>query len=488
MLIKRFPFLRLSLDHCQASLLFFGIFVLTFNQAQAETYFTAPLDFTAPLLKQLSWTINFNTEASTSSQEFQLAFLPLESNATTADSQILNNYTCQKKDYVSACTLPLETFSQPGKFRFQYPTGADFYLNFQLQQAPTQEIFPQDDRLLTYGPMKIISSSLNPTQISWQELSYNALNQATSSAQNLIIQYRSASASAQAWSSWKGNFSSFATLPATNFTSTVSAELWSKITLPTQKNAFLQLQYFTFDQNPIQFTYQKNGQKIITQLPHHQLSLAQPVAIGNQEEEAFSKTTFYLQDLQDLQIGQDLLLKETVNQITYQIRGTIIDLKASTGLVTVNHWQGAIPSQNSSLCQSSRFCFSTQAKIALVEDFLLELSQPAKNPSIFTNFQLESEQPFSIALLETQINQVEPSLCLEKERSFCTLQGLNLAFSSPPNVLQYRLINFHPQTVKLENIFLHQNSLLATKTDSTFHYLRHGKTLDQSGVARPYFW
>lgn len=488
MLIKRFPFLRLSLNYYQISLFFLGIFIFTFNQAQAESYFTAPLDFNAQLLKQLSWTINLDKEASASSQEFQLAFLPLENNAVTADLQILDNYTCQKKDHLFTCTLPLETFSQPGKFRFQYPTGADFYLNFQLQQVPAQEIFPQDDRLLTYGPMKIISPSLNPTQISWQELSYAALNQATSSAQNLIIQYRSASTSAQAWSSWQGNFSSFTTLPTTSFTSTVSAQLWPKVTPPTQKATFLQLQYFTLDQNPIQLTYQENEQKIVTQLPHHQLFLAQPVATGNQEEQAFSHTTFYLQDLQDLQIGQDLILQETVNQTNYQIRGTIIDLKASTGLVTVNHWQGAIPLQDPNLCQSSRFCFSTQAKVTLVEDFLLELNQSAKNPPILTNFQLESEQPFSVTLLEAQINQFEPSLCLEKEQSFCTLQGLNLTFSSPPSVLQYRLINFHPQTIKLENIFLHQSSLLTTKTNSTFHYLRHGKTLDQSGIARPYFW
>ncbi len=489
MLIKRFSFLRLSLSCFLTILLFIGIFSIAFTQVQAKTYSTAPLDFNSQPLEQLNWTINLNDfEASASSQEFQLTFIPLNSDSSTADTQNLTNYTCQKKESQTACTLPLADFKQSGKFSFQYPDSADFYLNFQLKQVSSQDLLLTDNRLLTYGPIKIISSSLNPTQLSWQEISYDALNQATASAQKLLVQYRSASDSADLWSPWQGNFSSFTTLPLISLTSTTSAQLWSKVTPPAQTASFLQLQYFTFDQAPIQLTYQENGQKVVTQFPHHQLSLAQPAVTGNQEEQAFLNTTFYLQDIQDLQVGQDIILQETINQTVYQIQGTIIDLKSSSGLVTVNRWQGAIPLQDPSFCQNSRFCFSTQAKVALIEDFLLELNQQAKNPPIFTNFSLQSEQPVSIALLTAQLNQFEPSLCLEKEPSFCTLQALDLTFSSPPTALQYRIINFHPDTVKLENIFLHQEPLSLTNSASTFHYLRHGKTLDQSGVARPYYW
>lgn len=492
MLIKRVSFLRLPLNCCFAILVSIGFFFSFTGQSQAKTYSTAPLDLNLQLLEQLSWTITTNptTEASSSSsQDFSLTFIPLNiSQSTLLHEQVLTDYTCQKKETKTTCSLPLTAFQQPGSFRFQYADNANFYLNFQLKQTSSQDILTTTNQLLTYGPIKTISPTLHPTQLSWQEISYDALNQATASAQNLLIQYRNASSSAQAWSSWQGNFSILEELPLNNVDSTTSAQLWPKIVLPPQTKTFLQLQFFTFTHTPLQLSYQENDQIIITQLPQHQLSLVQPAATGNQEESAFLNTTFYLQDVSDLQIGQDIILQETVDQITYQVRGTIIDLKTSSSLVTVNHWLGAIPLQNPDFCQNQRFCFSTQAQVALVEDFLLDLNHQAKNPLALTHFTLQSEQPASITFLTAQLNQFEPSLCLEKNQSFCTLQALNFAFTKPPTTLQYRLINFYPDTVKLENIFLHQEPLSSPTAQSTFHYLRHGKTIDQSGLARPYYW
>lgn len=492
MSIKRVSFLRLSLNCYVAILVFIGFFFSFTNQSQAKTYSTAPLDFNLQLLEQLNWTITANptTEASSSSsQDFSLTFIPLEiSRSSSLNEQLLTDYTCQKKETKTTCSLPLTAFQQPGIFRFQYSDNANFYLNFQLKQTSSQDILTTTNQLLTYGPIKTISPALHPTQLSWQEISYDALNQATASAQNLLVQYRSASSSAQAWSPWQGNFSTLEELPLNNVDSTTSAQLWPKIVLPSQTKTFLQLQFFTFTYTSIQLSYQKNGQTIISQLPQHQLSLAQPAITGSQEESAFLNTTFYLQDVSDLQVGQEIILRETVNQVTYQVQGTIIDLKTSSNLVTVNHWLGAVPLQNPDLCQNYRFCFSTQAQVALVEDFLLDLNQQAKNPLTLSHFTLQSEQPASITFLTAQLNQFEPSLCLEKNQSFCTLQALNFAFTKPPSALQYRLINFYPDTVKLENIFLHQEPLSSPATQSTFHYLRHGKTIDQSGLARPYYW
>lgn len=483
---KKRLFCSVSASHlCAQIFLVSAFFALLPRPLAAKTYTTTPLSFVDQSLQSLSWTLAPGPNSSAAATPlFALAAQDIAQSVW----QPLSTYTCSTdNDYKQTCSLPLTElhFSSPTRLQFQYPDNHSFYLNFTLPEASSTTDLVSPSQSLIYGPIKNLASDLTPTQLSWQETAYDSLNQATSSTNRLLVQYRTQNKDSSTWNDWQGNFTLLQTLPEALIDSTTSSLLSDKLeVLPS--SSWLHLQYLNFSDTPLILSYQDNQESTFAALPHQQLALSQPAANGDTESTAFTQTTFYLDNLANLQIGQDLILRETVNGSQYQAQGTIIDLKKSTGLVTLDSWHGAIPLQTEPVCYTANdhFCFSAQAQVIPVEDFFLSLA--GNSPHQLSNLLLTTSQPFTAKILALETGAITPALCLEAHGDLCPLQALNFDFANPPAALQYRVINFDPQTVRLENIFLHQVS--TQSAGNTVSYLRHGKKLDSSGVARAYYW
>ncbi len=464
------------------------------SRTQAKTYTTSLLNLDNQPIEALSWT--FTPYQASASATFQVNISYPQIESTTPSWTSLNQFaTCQKQPTKILCQLPLSSISaSPFKLQFQYEENFDFNLNFQLVPDFSENL-DSTQQTVTYSPLKNLTPNLLPTQLSWQESSLDEFNQIDTSHKNLLLQYRSATDEAQPWSSWQGNFNLIDQSSPLSIDGTTSALLIPSLALSPNQQNFLHLRYLNFQpQADFFLTYSEANQEA-TQIAvlAAPLQLSQPAAIGNQETDAFANTSFYLVNNSSLHLGQEIILQENINGTLHQVQGTITDLKASTGLVTVNAWTGVIPLQNHQQCQGQTFCFSSAAQVLTIDDLFLPLTHPQasaiKNPTLTS----ENQAPLKIKVLSLSSNAITTPICLESQNEFCTLSALNLDFVVPPKLMQYRLINFYLDTLSLENIFLHQEpfSVPLSNSDSTsshINYLRHGKSSDASGIAKPYFW
>lgn len=453
--------------------------------AHGKTYSTSSLNLTQ--ISAISWRFLHLT----SPNDFQIQLQKSNSDALIP----FTDFTCQTQTDELVCSFDLASFpsAQNLIFHFNYPDNATFYLNVKRQAATTNDFASTPDfsrQNLFYGPLKILTTDLEPQSLSWSETNYALLNQASDSAQtmpdyHLLVQYRPTFNDGSS-SAWLGNYHRQTALPDQTFSSTTSALLLPE--LSGQAEQFLSFSLLASNAPSLQLSYQQDSQTVTQSLPLlPSLSPTKPIATGNLETDAFANTTFYLDNLNGLSLGETLVIRETVAGQTYQLAGDIIDLKPSTGLVTVNSWSGAIPPQNSQLCQNQNFCFSTQAQVSKIQDVFLAV------PADISQLTLSSSQNFSLEISNFYLGTLTSPSCLQQTADYCTLYSLTFDFPQPPTLLQYRLINFYPDFIDLDSIYLHQKSLssstpAASTSAATFNRLRHGKTLDSTGLSRAYYW
>ncbi|MDO5561499.1 MAG: hypothetical protein Q4G02_01865 [bacterium] len=465
-------------------------FVLSANQVFATTYTTALFDNSQGELVHLNWNFT-NPEASQSG--VQLEYQSKNSQDQEDNWQNLNTFSCQENATQTECTLPLEktTFSPLVQFRFTYEPERNLSVHLDLQEIPEAsagETLTAQEQIV-FGPIKNIDHDKQPTQLSWQEINYNSLNQASASAQtqnDLIIQYRAYQKNL-GWNNWQGNSQVDKVFPAQNFIATAEAHILE--TTEIENSDFLFLSYLNYNDSPVFLSYRDQKDTFHFTLPETiKYQLNAPIILADEETEATQAATFAINSLNNLQIGETLVFTEEVNGQLHRAQGEITDIKTSENLITIGAWQGVIPLQGENVCDGHRFCFSPTAQIFKIQDYFIPLAEQTKTVTLSAT----SAGLLNLSLLELQAETLIEPLCLENSEQLCVLKGLDFNLSFHPDKMQYRFVNLNPENTLLNNIFLHQEVLNSHQEEaspsSTFNRLRHGKIIDSSGISRPYYW
>lgn len=464
-------------------LIIFSFLVFLTGETQAKTYISSPLS--GEKIKKLQWRV----EELPSLASFQL----WQKQSNSQDWQELKSFSCQDENSVYQCQLELDKISSPEvRLKFIYPEESKFYLQIdRLIKEESLELEPNFEKeVLFYGPLKKIEQSLLPTSLSWQETNYQNLNQPEKEMPSkLLVQSRPMTETEQI-SPWSGNFKiikNFSDQQVSNGNSLALIENIEK-----KVDQFVHFSYYNFDQQNLKLVCQQETKNENFDLPPtSQLVLTGAVASGQSEEEAFSNLSVTVNDLSSLKIGETILIQEIVSQQSYQIEGDIIDLQPSEKRIIINAWRGAIPKNQASSCLGQSFCFSTQARISKQQELFLPLEKNCDQ------LKLVSEKPLNLKVTNLYLGEISQPDCLKNDGDWCFLYVLDLQLPKDLSFLQYRLINFYPEQIKVDNVFLHQKDLALSSGErkesssagqTNFSRLRHGKKLDSSGITRAYYW
>ncbi len=443
---------------------------------QAASYQT-PLFPTSYRPQALTWIMT-----NSSSQDLILEY-QTKANGDDPDSwQDLNTFACTNHDEHLTCQTdiptPLEDYLQ---FRLSYPDAATLQ-TFNLSLTPTTTESPEasaSDQIF-YSNFKTLDPALTATALSWQE---EELTHPTTD--RIMVQTR-ATYDAKHWTNWSGNLAT----AALNSEASVSASV-GNVTLHDAHLA---------DHDVIALTYTDE---------HHSYTLTSPVAAAPTEADAFASLSFTLNSLTGLHLGDTISITETVGSDTFTVTGIISDLKTSENRVTVFSWEGAIPTQSSTVCGAENtFCFSTTAQVsrALTQLYPAPATDFAEVIlPVYSDIQKEITIPYAPHVIDLALwSYTEPN-CLQYADSTaeasagaaltCETKSLPLNHyydQGKPVQLQYRVIYGFTGDVAVTDVFLHQDTPagLASSSNITTNQLtrlRGGKTFVE-GTSRPYYW
>ena len=464
------------------SSLFLGNFLAVAN-IQAAQYTTAALNTERYQIRRLSWILTGPDH------DFTLSYQ--ESNE---EWQTITDTDCQNHEEKLSCQTNLPVFtSKSVRLRLTFADDATLQtFNLNLDTPSITSDTPLTDQQIFYSNFKNLSGDELVNQLTWQEfnLSEPAFDQ-------IIVQTR-ASFDGVHWSDWQGNSQVVTIL--------TDGEASPNAVVSTDHQASAASQVsplavdFTFDPNHITIQNWPEATYEYVLVEHlenqHSYRATGPIASGDDEKEAFGATTFYLSDVNNLQLGETLVIRETVNDIDYQLQGIISDLKPSENLVSVFAWEGAIPYRLTSQCDGHNFCFSPAADVQKIATNIYSKKEVNINQPII-NIDLNS----TVTPQTTKIYFLQPTTahCLEyqddttaTEESICKTKALSLENhyqnNQKPLSLQYRLIYGLHGDKTVSNVLLHHQ--VSSQTNSaipTGNRLRGGKKIE-AGSNRVIYW
>lgn len=444
-------------------------------------------EYTTPLLPtnhhfpHLTWLLEPN-DASATQLTLQYQTLGQDSEVIDDSWQALTDFTCEGSGDVLRCQLDLPEFSQDlVRFRLNYPDEAtlkSFNLALQTNNNDTPTV--TDNEQIFFSNFKTLDDQTAADQLSWKQ---QAL---TSPTQDQIVVQTRASYDDQHWTDWTGNLETVTAI--TDYSLDNGSIVLSNTDLPEYD--FFLLDYLN------------------EHTPYH---LTQAAVTGQEEAEAFANTTFYLDTLDGLHLGQTITLSFTHDDQIFSLRGIISDLKPSQNLVSVFAWEGAIPDGLDS-CEGNRFCYPTDTIVHPIETQVLPALTPDQNmltiyqnaelldiltypPQIISLQAVKAHSPNCLQYAETEISPDE-----EDVTPFCELAAISLTDyyqnRQKPHQLQYRLFYGQTGDVSVSDVFLHQNTPSSSSTTtnvntSSLNRLRGGKTFNQTAtdnITRPFYW
>jgi hypothetical protein len=334
-------------------------------------------------------------------------------------------------------------------------------LNLDLE-TPTPEIINQELEVnVFYSHFKdLTADSQAAQQISWREVAL-----VTPPRDQIAIQTR-ASYDGKTWTDWAGN---------------TTEVLWTDYSLTQEGLKINSLPQDQWDRLKLRY--------------HDRNQLFSPTSLigqGIDQPAAFANLTFNLTDLNNLQLGEELVISETIADQTYQIQGVISDLKMSENLISVFAWHGVIPEQGTTICSGANYCFSTQATVHKIQEEFVAV------PELDVTLDLPLTTPadlIAVALLKiTAPDCLEPA---DDPDLGCRTAALSLTHyqqEKSPLLLQYRWLKGLVGDLTVSEVFLIQGASLTTPsvltpanqaTSPNQSRLRGGKTFT---TAQASYW
>lgn len=407
-------------------------------------------DFTTPLFPTTNYHFDSLSYLLEKDDDVTLPSISLQTKTdkNNPDSwQELNekDFLCQREKQQLFCQVPLNiNWQQWGQIKITYTNNANLkFLNLQKQtnEPLTQTIDVQKNE--HYSSLKTFSQPNEFRALGWQ-----AVDLVPEASSATLIQYRS-TYDGQHWSDWQGNYH------LQNLDSN---------------------QYVLDD--PHTLTINVHGDWLLLNYRDQKgkRQANQVFATGSEETAAFLSRTLIINQLDDLQIGQNLIISEQVGDTLFSVQTMIADINVQTHEVTTNAFHGSIPRQNPQLCGNDyHYCFTTAATIYPVRNTLLAINQ--KRVSL--------PQPMAIADLR--------SVAILKSAA-ANSHPYTMALNLPTDIrqrlptLQYRLILPEMADRLIKEVYLLPDFIKPEQLPSTTKgRLRSGKNF-ASGMGKPSIW
>lgn len=350
---------------------------------------------------------------------------------------------CQKEKRQLFCQLPLNINWLPwGQLKIVYADDATLKF-FNLQKQEPEQLVQTIDTNNNehYSSLKTFSQQGEFRSLGWQTL--DLVPEASSA---ILIQYRS-TYDGQHWSNWQSNYQLQA----------LSKQQY-QLTTPKTLTANINTEWLLLN-----YRDQKNKRQA-----------SQVFATGSNETEAFLSRTLVINQLDDLQVGQTIIISEQVGDSLFEVETIIADINNQTHEITTYPFYGSIPQQSPQVCGSNyHYCFSKQAIIYPIKNALIALKKgqsvlpaPIDSTNILTVWSLKDSTASNSTLAL--------SLPADKQQRSPTLQ--------------YRLLlpEFTDRLVS-EVYLLKDNHQEAPSAVTTKGRLRGGKNF-ASGMGKPSVW
>lgn len=350
---------------------------------------------------------------------------------------------CQKEKQQLFCQLPLNiNWLSWGQLKIVYADDAALkFFNLQKQE-PEQLVQTIDaNHHEHYSSLKTFSQQGEFRSLGWQTL--DLVPEASSAT---LIQYRS-TYDGQRWSDWQSNYQ----LQALN-------DEQYQLTTPKILTADIDAEWLLLN-----YRDQKSKRQA-----------AQAFATGSNETEAFLSRTLVINQLDDLQIGQTIIISEQVGDSLFAVETIIADINQQTHEITTYPFYGSIPQQNPQICGSNHhYCFSKQATIYPVKNSLVAL----KNGQAVLPVSINLADLLAVWSLKDNLassNTLALNLRADKQQRLPTLQ--------------YRLLLPELSDRLVKEVYLLADHHQETATQATTKgRLRGGKNF-ASGMGKPSVW
>ena len=449
---------------------------LAASSVSAHTYTTPHLATSTYQIHKIAWIIQQVTDSASVQVSYQTKVDPTDPDAWV----IVGPDDCTLDGTTLTCTATIPTTDDTYlQLKIDYPDEAvlqTFNLNYSTPSTVASDT-PAATSKLYYSDFKDLTD-LQADKLSWKQVSLT-----DTPADRLIVQTR-ATADGHTWTDWQGNATLITDYSAAD--ATTSATPGTSIWLAPGSLTLATLPEQDFDQVLVSYLDE-----------HHLYTLTQPAATGDDEAEAFAHTSFYLNTLEGLHLGDTLQLREQIGLSTYTARGIITDLKDSDGLVTLSSFQGAIPNQAPSNCDGHSFCFSTSSLIQRIDQALFASAQAtgAAQLRLYTDEAHTTPVSYTPQLDSVQLWQASAPDCLEYAATdsptpFCKTAAVSLRSyynNSTPQALQYRIFYGHTGDIIISDVFLHEYQAPTTPDTTATFRLRAGTIIDET-LGRAIYW
>ena len=230
------------------------------------------------------------------------------------------------------------------------------------------------------------------------------------------------------------------------------------------------------------------GGKMAT-LSGKSVSPVAPVAMGVDEEQSYEQREIRIDrsEIGLFKVGETVVVWEEMGEISYSVTAVISDLDEREGSIWIDSWQGVIPRQGVSICEGRYFCFSTEAKIAVLPEVWFDLNDEQMRRADAVSVKAidgETIDDFTLTY-----GKLATPLCNDGDEQFCAT-GLTMAIESPPGkYLQYRLVYGDNRDVWVESVGVNvEKSGGAPGENLNWRGRLRGGKVFNGGVMRPYFW
>lgn len=205
------------------------------------------------------------------------------------------------------------------------------------------------------------------------------------------------------------------------------------------------------------------------------------LAEGETENLAYLNKQVPINDemIEYFQIGETLVVQEEIAGTIYKIYGAIVDIDKNNKNLTVANWHGAIPRGD---CGQDKFCFSTQALLAKEHEIFVDIPKDWQQVD-----EVFGEDPYGNSVVASYVlGKIWTPTCTDDASEGVCLSGLTLPITSATNkYLQYRIIFGDQKDTKVQNVVVNVSKVGSSNFKGR---LRHGKTIEDNFVIRPYYW